>query len=299
MTNLFDETSFTEPVVHPIVTPIADSQTANDVSSSDAIDRVDAVLDKLEQLSELLTLDESFEVAPLNYQLPDDFKLSVVIPAYNEQKTIHGILARVSALPLPMEIIVVDDCSSDGTRELLQPLEAAANLRIVYKYKNAGKGAALRTGFEQATGDIVIVQDADMEYDPRDIPDVIRPIVEGDADVVYGSRYLANDGQDHSFLHRLGNGLLTKTSNLLTGLRLTDMETCYKAFRRNVLRGVTIKQDRFGFEPEITAKIARRRYRIREVPIRYDARGYHEGKKIGVKDGLNALYCIVRYGLSD
>ena len=231
--------------------------------------------------------------------LPAGFRLSVVVPVYNEEATICEILARVRALPLPKEIIVVDDCSTDGTRDRLAALAPARDLRVVCKPRNEGKGAALRTGFAEATGDIVVVQDADLEYDPRDIPKLLKPILSGEADVVYGSRFLGDELQDRSFLHRFGNGLLTGASNWLTGLRLTDMETCYKAFRRDVLRGIQIQQNRFGFEPEITAKLARLGCRVLEAPITYDARGYTEGKKIGMKDAINALYCVVRYALAD
>ena len=270
-------------------------------ADSAARERVDRTLDRLERLSDLLTLDESYDVPPLDYNLPADFRVSVVMPVYNEQATIRQILARVLAQPLPLELIVVDDFSTDGTRDVLRRLEQqnVDDLRIIFKTRNEGKGAALRTGFQHATGDVVLVQDADLEYDPRDILRLLAPIVEGDADVVYGSRFLSERPCGSSPVHRLGNGLLTMASNLMTGLRLTDMETCYKAFRRNVLRGLTIKQNRFGFEPEITAKIARRRQRVCEVPIRYHARDWEEGKKIGLADALNALYCIARYSWAD
>ncbi len=266
-------------------------------ADTDAIDRVDKTLDQIEQLS--LELDDNYVMPQLEYQVPPGFKLSVVIPVYNEEATLHTIFARVNALPLPTEIILVDDFSTDRTRELLAQLEDKSNVRVIYKPQNEGKGAALRTGFEQATGEIVIVQDADLEYDPRDIPPLLKPILDGNADVVYGSRFLGEEPQDPSLVHRFGNGLLTQSSNFFTRLRLTDMETCYKAFRRNVLRSFEIKQNRFGVEPEMTAKIARRGFRIEEVPISYNARSYEEGKKIGIKDLINAFYCIVRYGLAD
>ena len=221
------------------------------------------------------------------------------MPCYNEFDTIREIVRRVQAVPLDKEIIIVDDCSTDGTRALLEQLEFASEVHIIHKPLNEGKGAALRTGFRRATGDIVIVQDADLEYDPRDILACLKPIVLGEADVVYGSRFLGDKPEDPSLIHRLGNGLLTWSSNALTGLAITDMETCYKAFRRDVIRSFEIQQNRFGFEPEVTAKLARRRYRVCEVPIRYNSRSYAEGKKIGIKDLFNAIYCIVRYGLWD
>ena len=291
-------TSF-DPTTAPLEQVALGPVTARPAADQPAIDRVDATLEQLEQLSSLLSVDEPYDVPPLDFQPPADFKLSIVVPVYNEEATIHTILARVNALPVTKEIIIVDDCSTDGTRELLEPLERAGEVKIVYKLQNEGKGAALRSGFEHATGDIVVVQDADLEYDPRDILPLLKPIVTGEADVVYGSRFLGDEPQDPSLLHRMINGFLTKSSNFFTGLRLTDMETCYKAFRRSTLRTIEIKQNRFGFEPEVTAKLARRGYRFSEVPISYDARGYEEGKKIGMKDGFNALFCITRYGLAD
>ncbi|MCA9269474.1 MAG: glycosyltransferase family 2 protein [Planctomycetales bacterium] len=261
--------------------------------------RVEQTLDRIEQLTELLAADDDYVAPPLEFELPPGFKLSVVIPVYNEEGTIRQILSRVLAQPVPLEVVVVDDKSVDMTRDVLAQLEGLPQLKIVYKPKNEGKGAALRTGFEHATGDIVVIQDADLEYDPRDIPPLLAPILQGEADVVYGSRYLANGAKNSSFVHRLGNGLLTLASNRLTGLRLTDMETCYKVFRRDVVRDFDITQDRFGFEPEVTAKLARAGYRLRELPVSYDARDFDEGKKIGLRDAFNALWCILRYGWSD
>jgi glycosyltransferase involved in cell wall biosynthesis len=205
----------------------------------------------------------------------------------------------VAAVPLPKEIIVVDDASIDGTRQALAQIDHIPDLHIISKPHNEGKGAALRTAFRRASGDVIVVQDADLEYDPRDIVPLVRPIVEGTADVVYGSRFGAGGQPGSSRLHRAGNRLLTWASNLTTGLAITDMETCYKAFRREVLRDFEIRQNRFGFEPEVTAKIARRKHRVAEVPISYAARSYAEGKKIGVADLLNALYCIARYAVCD
>lgn len=225
--------------------------------------------------------------------------VSIVIPVYNESKTIATVLRRVSQLPFAKEILVIDDCSTDGTRDLLKQLQDIPGLQILLHEKNSGKGAALRTGFAHVRGDIVVVQDADLEYDPQDIPAVIAPILRGEAEAVFGSRFLGEVPQDKSMVHRLGNWLLTEASNLFTGVRLTDMETCYKAFRSTALKDLRIKQNRFGVEPELTAKLVRRGYRIQEVPIRYHARSYQEGKKIGVRDLFKAIYCIVRYGICD
>jgi glycosyltransferase involved in cell wall biosynthesis len=255
--------------------------------------------EELMELAEMLHTVEPYEVPAPEFVIPRNFKLSIVIPVYNEERTIAEILGRVAALPVGKEIIIVDDCSRDGTREVLRKLEQARDVQVIYLPQNGGKGAALRTGFAAATGDVVVVQDADLEYDPRDILGLLKPLLENQADVVYGSRFLHERSQDKSRLHRFGNALLTRASNLFTGLRITDMETCYKAFRRDVIQGITVAQNRFGFEPEITAKLARRRYRILEMPISYHARGFAEGKKIGIKDLFNALWCIVRYGIAD
>ena len=229
--------------------------------------------------------------------LPSDLCLSVVIPVFNERKTLLEILRRVIAVPVAKEIILVDDGSTDGTREMLHLLEKEPEFRIFYHPLNRGKGAALKTGFLHAQGDIIIVQDADLEYDPEDYPRLIEPILKRQADVVYGSRFLERRSRPGGFWHSLANRILTRLSNVFTGLGLTDMETCYKVFRRDVLQAIAprLRQQRFGIEPELTARIARGAYRVREVPIRYDRRTYQEGKKIGWRDGVKALWCIVRY----
>jgi glycosyltransferase involved in cell wall biosynthesis len=236
------------------------------------------------------------------YPVPPGFKVSVVIPVYNERQWIEQLVRRVVAVPLPKEILIVDDCSTDGTREILERLEGRDGVRVFYQPHNRGKGAALREGFRHATGDVVIVQDADLEYDPAEYPRLVQPILDNRADVVYGSRFIGDSHRVLYFWHYVANMMLTTLSNMFTNLNLTDMETCYKVFRREVLRDIRLKSDRFGFEPEITAKVARRRnppWRIYEVPISYSGRTYEEGKKIGLRDAFNALYCIIRYRLFD
>jgi len=224
-------------------------------------------------------------------------KLSVVIPVYNEETTIREIVECVKAVDIAREIILVDDCSTDGTREILKEL-VDDTTRVFMHDRNRGKGAALRTGFQSATGDIVIIQDADMEYDPRQYPKLVQPILEGKADVVYGSRFANGEYRRVLFFwHMVGNKFLTMLSNMMTNLNLTDMETCYKVFTREVLEKITIEEDRFGFEPEITAKVAKLDARIYEVGISYSGRSYKEGKKIGWKDGVSALRCIIKYNL--
>lgn len=221
--------------------------------------------------------------------------LSVIVPCYNERATIAELLARVLQSPWVNEVVIVDDGSTDGTRDILARLEDG-RLRVELHERNSGKGAALRTGFRLATSDFVVVQDADLEYDPAEYGDLLAPLIDKKADVVYGSRFLT--GRPHRvlyFWHSLGNRLLTLSSNMFTGLNLSDMETCYKAFRREVIQSIEIEEDRFGFEPEITAKIAKARWVVYEVGISYAGRTYAEGKKIGFRDALRAMYCIVRY----
>jgi glycosyltransferase involved in cell wall biosynthesis len=226
-------------------------------------------------------------------------EISVVIPCYNEVATIEAILDAVRASEIrDKEILVVDDASTDGTRDKLRSLDGDNGVRVIYHERNQGKGAALRTGFRAATGDVVIVQDADLEYDPQEYPKLLAPIRAGKADVVYGSRFAG--GESHRvlyFWHYAANKFLTLFSNMFTNLNLTDMETCYKAFRREVIQKVDLREERFGFEPEVTAKVARMGCRIYEVGISYSGRTYAEGKKIGWRDGVRALWCVVRYNV--
>ncbi len=242
------------------------------------------------------------------FVIPKDFLLSVVIPVYNEERTVREIVRRVWAVPIRKEIIIVDDFSSDGTRDILHDLEKQLTPneenRIVVEYheKNRGKGASLRTGLIKASGDVIVIQDADLEYDPSEYPRLIQPIVEDKADVVYGSRFLGD--QPHRvlyFWHYIGNKFLVALSNCFTNLNLSDIETCYKVFTRKVAEEIapTLRENRFGFEPEFTAKIARRKYRVYERSISYFGRTYEQGKKIDWRDGLVTLWCIIRYGLRD
>jgi glycosyltransferase involved in cell wall biosynthesis len=227
-------------------------------------------------------------------------KLSIVIPVFNERETLLMLIKQVQAvnISLEKEIILVDDCSTDGTRELLKSELPDRNLVKVYHQVNLGKGAALRSGFGVATGDIVLIQDADLEYDPNEYPKLLAPILDGRADVVYGSRFVGSGAHRvHFFWHMLGNRLLTLASNMFTNLNLTDMETCYKVFRKPILDNITICENRFGFEPEITAKIVKQRCKIYEIGITYNGRSYEEGKKIGWKDGVRACWCILKYNV--
>jgi len=247
-----------------------------------------------------------------------DPKISVVIPVFNEKTTLDEILRRVLETEIRKEVIVVDDCSTDGTRKILEDLAALqtrgeasapaqdgldpiplADLRFFFQPVNQGKGAALRRGFAEVTGDIVLVQDADLEYNPRDYPNLLEPLLDGRADVVYGSRFLGGPQRVHYFWHYVANKALTLLSDIFTNLKLTDMETCYKVMLTPVIRGINLKSNRFGFEPEVTAKIAKGNWRVYEVPISYAGRTYEEGKKITWKDGVMALWYIVRYTVAD
>lgn len=240
-----------------------------------------------------------FNPGMLDPDLPwDRVILSVVIPCYNEVATVEHLLRKVREVPLTMEVIVVDDGSTDGTRDLLSRLEEEGLIdQLVFHEKNAGKGAALRTGFQRATGDVVVVQDADLEYDPDEFPVLLEPILSGKADAVYGSRFLGGPHRVLFFWHSVGNRFLTLLSNMFTDVNLTDMETCYKMVRRELLQSLPLSANRFGIEPELTARLAQAGARIYELPISYHGRSYAEGKKIGWKDGVSALWCILKYNI--
>ncbi len=273
----------------------------------------EAHLESLERQVERLTTYQRAELAqkllgdgPCRqmgvFPIPNGFKLSVVIPVYNEKRWLHELMRRVQDVPIPKEVIIVDDFSTDGTRELLQRYEEKDDVRVIYQPENRGKGAALREGFRHCTGDVVLVQDADLEYDPAEYPRLIQPIIDNRADVVYGSRFIGDQHRVLYFWHSIANRMLTTLSNMFTNVNLTDMETCYKVFRREVLEGIALKSNRFGFEPEITAKVARKKnpsWRMFEVPISYSGRTYEDGKKIGLKDAFTALYCIIRFSMFD
>jgi glycosyltransferase involved in cell wall biosynthesis len=224
-------------------------------------------------------------------------RISVVIPVYNEAPTVAALYASVAATGIPDEIILIDDGSADGTGEILDGLAGRNGTRVIRKDRNEGKGAALRSGMAAATGDIILIQDADLEYDPCNYPALLKPILDGRADVVFGSRFLGETRRVLFYWHSVGNHILTTLSNIFTNLNLSDMETCYKVFTRDALSGITIRENRFGFEPEIVSKVARKKLRIYEVPIDYHGRTYEEGKKIRMKDGFRALWVIFKYGL--
>jgi glycosyltransferase involved in cell wall biosynthesis len=256
---------------------------------------VDLTTQENTRLQQMLTEDVSRRLGI--YSLPHDFRLSVVIPVFNEVNTVLQVIERVRKTGLPLEIILVDDGSQDGTRDILATLPPAEDLKIILHDHNRGKGAALRTGFANATGTAVVVQDADLEYDPDDFRFLIQPIVEGEADVVYGSRYGHHDRQVAPLWHVAVNRFITRLTNLRTGLYMSDVETCYKVVRRELIAELApgLRENRFGIEIELTIKLARKRVRFYERPIRYYRRSYHEGKKIGWRDGVRALYCMLRY----
>ncbi|WDI40190.1 glycosyltransferase family 2 protein [Bremerella sp. P1] len=253
-----------------------------------------------EELTEEV-LSDGHDTTGVDYPLPHDFRLSVIVPVFNEENTIATVIQRLMQLPFRTEIAIVDDGSTDGTRSVLARLAHFCDLKIFYHPNNQGKGAAIRTALPEVTGDVVVIQDADMEYNPQDLVQVIRPIVTGEADVAYGSRFLAHNGtsKETSWIRQLGNQTLTCISNCLTGLHLTDMQTALKAFPRKVIQQVNLQENRFGIEPEITAKLAKRNYRFTERPVTYNAQDWSASNKISWKDGLAALWCILRYRMAD
>lgn len=275
----------------PPISTIASSGTLHTPTRKEPADSECTFLQRIASTEELVR--EGLHDAALN---PSPAPLlTVVVPVYNEVHTVARVVDSVLALPVEKQVVIVDDGSSDGTQQVLQRYRNRTGIEVLIHEQNQGKGAALQNGFRLAKGDIVIVQDADLEYDPRDILKVIQPIVDGTSNVVYGSRYMQGHIQDPSWMHRIGNWILTTLSNQMTRSSLTDMETCYKAIRREILQSIKIEQKRFGFEPEITAKLAKRGISIVEVPISYKSRGWDEGKKIGVKDLFSTLWCILRY----
>ena len=280
-----------------MINDATESQIAEPLTRDSAyLDRLQANLAIAEQTAKVAR--EMDDAPAIEFRKPTKLAVSVVIPVYNERDTVVEVVRRVQAVGIHEEIIIVDDFSIDGTRRILMELDREEDIRVLLHGYNKGKGAALRTGCQQAHGDVILIQDADLEYNPNDLPRLLEPIERCEADVVYGSRFLENAEQDPSRLHRLGNWMLTAASNLTTGQHLTDMETCYKVFRREVLEQIDVEQNRFGFEPEITAKVSRLGYRIFELPIAYSYRTYKEGKKIGLRDAANALWCIAKYGWS-
>jgi glycosyltransferase involved in cell wall biosynthesis len=282
-------------------TSVPDSQAAKrSMTTSDAAKRMLSTIDVAEAgLAALEREDADRSVAAEGARSRTSFKVSVIIPVFNERDTIRTIVDRVRATGLHHELIIVDDASTDGTRDVLLEIAKHADVRVHLHGYNKGKGGALHTALAHVTGDVVLIQDADLEYNPADYAKLLAPLEAGDADVVFGSRFLENARQDPSWLHRFGNATLTWLSNRATGLALTDMETCYKVFRRGAIRGMVLREKRFGFEPELTAKLARRRCRFCEVPVAYNSRGYEEGKKIHAGDGIRAVYCILRYAWWD
>lgn len=258
---------------------------------------IDSVEDTFNRLDAAISDAVVSDAEPLVVPATTPPVLSVVIPVYNEQDTITQVIDKVLALPIQLEVIVVNDGSSDGTWDSLRSFVDHPSVHCFNHDVNQGKGAALRTGIARASGDIVIIQDADLEYDPSNIAMLIQPLLDDVTDVVYGSRYLGHAEQDPSRIHRLGNWLLTTFSNMMARQSLTDMETCYKAFRRDLIQSIQIEENRFGFEPEITAKLGKCGAHIIEMPVSYHARGWHEGKKIGWRDLVRTLYCIIKYNL--